>query len=301
MSNHPSQEHANLNPAVAEQDFIGLSKILGSLKRHWPMLLACIAAAMVCAAVLAKVLPARWQAETTLQIGKMPSGSAANGTQPTAFALIEPPGQAIERLKLRELQERVLTAAGFSTDEKLDVRTKLFKQTLKATPIKNSDFIQIRIAGFSRDEAQKNLTAVANALIASHNRLFFPTEKRLTMQLQDKRRQIAMAQAERARLEARLAGAGKSSSDTRFAPNIVALNLLDFKEAELHKLTTEQAWLEDVLAPAQTYPTAAIDAAHVGDTPYFPKLSLFLAAGAFLGLLLGLGVVLWRDRKHFKD
>ncbi|WP_025916123.1 hypothetical protein [Herminiimonas sp. CN] len=84
----------------------------------------------------------------------------------------------------------------------------------------------------------------------------------------------------------------ENPSDTLFAPNIVALNLLDAKELELRKLMAERTSLDEVLAPAQTYPTSVMNAVHVDDAPYFPKPSLFLAAGAFLGLLLGLAIAL---------
>lgn len=299
MSNYPLKEQTILNSAVPEEDFIDLSKIISSLKRNWLTLFGCVLVAIICAVILAKVLPPRWEAETTLQIGKMPNSIYADGSRPTV--LIEQPAQAAERLKLRELQEKMLVVVGLSTDEKLDVRTKLFKQTLKAILIKNSDFIQINVAGFSKEEAGKYLATAADALIASHNIMFAPTEKRLSIQLQDKIKQIAVIQAERARLETRLSSIGKSSSDTQFAPNIVALNLLDSKELELRKLMTERATLEEALAPSQTYPTRVIDAVHVDDRPYFPKLSLFLAAGAFLGLLLGMVIALWRDRKYLKD
>lgn len=299
MSNQPLKEHIILNSTATEEDFIDLSKILDSLKRNWLTLFGCLIAAVICAVILANVLPPRWQAETTLQIGKIPNSVSHDGSRTTI--LIEQPSQTAERLKLRELQDKVLTTVGLSTDEKLDPHTNIFKRTLKATLIKNSDFIQIKVAGFSKEEAEKNLGTTANALIAVHNKLFYPSEKRLTTQLQNKVKQISATQAERASLETRLASVGKSISNTQFAPNIVALNLLDSKELELRKLMSERASLEEALAPSQTYPTTVIDAVHVDDTPYFPKLSLFLAAGAFLGLLLGIVIVLWRDRKQLKD
>lgn len=288
----PLKEHTILNPAVTDDEFIDLSKIFDSLKRNWLILFACIFAAMICAAILANVLPSRWQASVMMQIGQMPS--PINTIIP-----IEGPAQTIERVKLRELQSSVLTALKLPLDERVDKRTSLFKNTLKASVIKNTDFVQIKLAGFSPEEAQKNLAATAQVLIASHKALVLPAKIRLTKQSNDNLRKIAEAEAERAKLFRMLADSGSLKSAQQFAPNIVAINLLENKETELRSMIAEKTRLQDLLESIDIYPSKVVDAAYVENRPYFPKLSLFLAAGVFLGLLLGLGIALWRDRKYF--
>ncbi|NMM37488.1 MAG: hypothetical protein HHJ09_08225 [Glaciimonas sp.] len=292
MSHPPLKEHTILNPAVTEDDFIDLSKILDSLKRNWLILFACIIAAMICAAILANILPSRWQASATMQIGQMPSPI-------NAIIPIEEPVQAIERVKLRELQSSALTALKLPLDERVNMHTSLFKATINASAIKNTNFIQIKLAGFSPSEAEKNLAAAAQALIASHNTLVLPAKNRLTRQLQNNTKKTADAEAERKKLFQLLADSGSLKSTPQFAPNIVAISLLENKEAELRSLMVEKTSLQNLLESIAIYPTKIIDAVHADYRPYFPKLSLFLAAGAFLGLLLGLGIALWRDRKLF--
>ncbi|NMM25884.1 MAG: hypothetical protein HHJ12_01045 [Glaciimonas sp.] len=292
MSHPPLKEHTILNPAVTEDDFIDLSKILDSLKRNWLILFACIIAAMICAAILTNILPSRWQASVTMQIGQMPS--PINTIIP-----IEEPVQTVERVKLRELQSSALIALKLPLDERVNKHTDLFKETIKASTIKNTNFIQIKLVGFSPNEAEKNLAVAAQALIASHQTLVLPARNRLIKQQQDNMKKIADAEAERAKLFRLLAENGSLKSASQFAPNIVAINLLENKEAELRALIAEKTRLLDLLESIAIYPTRIIDAVYVEDTRYFPKLSLFLAAGAFLGLLLGLGIALWRDRKLF--
>lgn len=295
MPINSNKEATILNPDTTKQDFIDLSKVFDSVKRHWLTLFACVLAAMICAAILAKVLPARWEASTVLQIGQIPSNSG-----PRDVALIEQPPQAAERLKQRELQNKVLTAIGYATDERLDARSALVKKTLKAIPVKNTNFIQITVAGFSPEEAQKILGTAANALIASHDKLYAPAVKRLATQLQENVRQTIDAKAERAHLQSLLSDVKKTKTETLFAQNIVAVNLLANKESELLTLRTERVALENISAHENTYSTSIIDAVHASDTAYFPKLGLFLATGAFLGLLLGLGVALLRDKRQGK-
>ncbi|MGV8897962.1 MAG: Wzz/FepE/Etk N-terminal domain-containing protein [Burkholderiaceae bacterium] len=292
MSNHPLKEHTILNPAVTNDEFIDFSKIFDSLKRNWMILFACIFAAIICAAILANVLPSRWQASVTMQIGQMPSPI-------NAIAPIEEPIQTIERVKLRELQSSALTALKLPLDERVDKHTNLFKSSIKASAIKNTNFIQIKLAGFTPEEAQKNLAVTAQALISSHQALVLPVRNRLIKKQQDNAKKIADAEAERAKLFQLLANTGNLKSAPQFAPNIVAISLLENKEAELRSLVVEKTRLQDLLESIAIYPTRIIDAVYVDNRPYFPKLSLFLAAGAFLGLLLGLGIALWRDRKYF--
>ncbi len=281
-----------MNPAVTNDEFIDLSKIFDSLKRNWVILFACICAAMICAAILANVLPSRWQASVKMQIGQMPSPI-------NAIVPIEEPAQTIERIKLRELQSSALTALKLPLDERINKHTNLFKNTIKASAIKNTNFVQIKLAGFAPEEAQKNLAATAQALIAAHKALVLPAKIRLTRQSNDNLQKIADAEAERAKLFQLLANTGNLKSAPQFAPSIVAINLLENKETELRSLILEKTRLQDLLESIDIYPTKVIDAVYVDYGPYFPKLSLFLAAGAFLGLLLGLGISLWRDRKYF--
>ncbi|MGV8891782.1 MAG: Wzz/FepE/Etk N-terminal domain-containing protein [Burkholderiaceae bacterium] len=281
-----------MNPAVTNDEVIDLSKIFDSLKHNWLILFACILAAIICSIILAKVLPARWEAETTVQIGQMPSTVNVIGP-------IEDPTQTIARFKLRELQSSVLTALKLPLDERVNKHTNLFKSSIKASTIKNTNFIQIKLAGFTPDEAQKNLTAAVQALIAAHNALALPATNRLTKQLKVNLGKITEAETERAKLLRLIADSGSLKSVQQFAPNIVAINLLENKEAELRSLILEKTRLQDLLESIDIYRTKVIDAVYVDNRPYFPKLSLFLAAGAFLGLLLGMGIALWRDRKYF--
>lgn len=265
------------------------------LLRNWGSLAACVLAALVCGGALFALMPARWQALTTIEIGQVPLGTPVSGSRGTA--LIEPAPQTAERVKQRELTNTVLSSLGIPTTQPEEPRAALLRHTLKATVIKNTNFIQLGVAGYSPDEAKANLAAAARVLMETHNKLMIPIVGRMMAQLEDNAKQLAEAQTERARLKELLNGAEKANTKIEFAPNIVAVNQLASKDTQIRQITAERAELQDTMASSRTYPTRIIDAVYVEPRPYFPKLSIFLAVSVLLGLIAGTGLAFYRDRK----
>lgn len=295
----PTDESMTRSPAAAQRndqdEFIDLSEIVALLLHNWHILLTCIVIALVAAAGLFTWLPARWQALTTIEIGQVPLGTPIGGSRDTA--LIEPPPQAAERVKQRDLTNMVLASRGIPIDQPEERRAALVRRTLKATVVKNTNFLQLGVAGYSPDEAKANLSAAAQVLIETHNKLMLPTVERMKAQLQDNEKQLAEAQTERARLQELLNDAEKSHTKIDFAPNIVAVNQLANKDAQIRQIIAQRAELEDTMAPSRTYPTQIIDTVYVEPRPYFPKLSIFMAVAALLGLVIGACIAFYRDRK----
>jgi len=279
-----------------QNEFIDLSQIVAFIRRNWGTLLACVLLAMACGAALFAILPARWQALTTIEIGQVPLGTPVGGSR--GSTLIEPPAQTVERLKQRELINTVLTSLGIPVDQPDEARASLFRHSLKGTVMKNTNFIQIAVAGHSPDAARENLTAAARVLMEAHSKLMIPTVGRMMAQLEDNAKQMAEIQVERTRLQELLGHMEKAGSKIEFSPTIVAVSQLANKEAQLHQIVVERAELQDAMAPSRTYPTRIIDAVYVEPRPYFPKLSLFLAGAAVLGFFAGLGMALYRDHKR---
>jgi LPS O-antigen subunit length determinant protein (WzzB/FepE family) len=281
-SNHPDTTQLD------DAEFIDLAAVWDSFKLHWRIILACVIAAAV-ASALALTLPQKWEAAGTLQIGQLPV---------SAITLIEPTNQAAERFKQRQLQDQALNAAGLPLNEDSDVRTRLFRKTLKATAGKNTDFVDVRAAGFSRSEAETNLNAAVKALIDTHNMRSAPMIKNLDARLQNNALQMAQATPERNRLDLSLKNA--SAAGAKFEPSVVAINLLAKQEELIRSLTTEQASLVEVRTRINAFPTMLVDAIFVPEKPYFPKLSVFLAVGLFIGAIAGSALALFLDRNRGK-
>ena len=299
MSSLPAHEPeprpvAPLPASTVDDDTIDLAQIVAFCQRHWRRFALGVLAALLIAGLLFALLPSRWQAEATVEIGQMPVGSAT--------ALIEPPAQAAERLKQRELTNLALANLNIPTDQPSDPKASLFRHTLKPVVVKNTNFIRVSIAGYSPQAAHDNLVAAITTLIGAHNKLMTPTVSNMQTRLADNARRISDAQAELMALRSTVRAAREPAARTEFAPQIVAVSELANKEQQIDRLKLERVALEDLMTPARTYPTRIIDAVYVNPQPSFPKLPLFAAIALLLGLGLGLCWALyreWRTRSTF--
>ena len=289
MSNNFSQNTDATQ--LEDSELIDLAAILGSFKRHWLILLGCIIIALIAAIALKFAIPPQWQASATIQIGQLP-------VNPTT--LIEPTAQAAERFKQRQLQDQALTAVGLPLTEDSDERTRLFRKTLKATPGKNTDFVDISVAGLSQADAKKNLNSAVQALISIHNTHLAPMVKNLNDRLEANTREMLQATTEKARMEASLKNAASTSAGARFEPSVVAINTLAKQNDLIRGLTSEQAGLVDLRTKTDNFPTMLVNAIYVPVKPYFPKLSIFLAIGLVLGAIAGAAISLFLDRNRPK-
>lgn len=283
--------HSTDATQLENTELIDLGAILGSFKRHWLVLLGCIITALIVAVALKFAIPPQWQASATIQIGQLP-------INPTT--LIEPTAQAAERFKQRQLQDQALTAIGLPLNEDNDDRTRLFRKTLKATPGKNTDFVDISVAGLSQADAKNNLNSAVQALISTHNTRLAPMVKNLNDRLEANTRDMLQATTEKARLEANLKNATGSSAGARFEPSVVAISALAKLDDLIRALTNEQAALMDLRTKTDSFPTMLVNAIFVPVKPYFPKLSVFLIAGLILGAIIGAAVALFLDRNRIK-
>nr|WP_211452175.1 Wzz/FepE/Etk N-terminal domain-containing protein [Collimonas antrihumi] len=280
--------HSTDATQLENTELIDLNAIFGSFKRHWLVLLGCIIIALIAAVALKFSMPPQWQASATIQVGQLP-------INPTT--LIEPTAQAAERFKQRQLQDQALTAIGLPLNEDSDDRTRLFRKTLKATPGKNTDFVDISVAGFSQEDAKNNLNSAVQALVNTHKTRLAPMVKNLNDRLEANTREMLQATTEKARMEATLKNA---ASTARFEPSVVAINVLAKQDDLIRSLTTEQAALVDLRTKTDSFPTMLIDAIFVPVKPYFPKLSMFLTIGLILGAIIGAAVALFLDRNRLK-
>lgn len=279
------QYHFTRQPKLAddESDVIDLSHVIKVMWGHRLILISAILLGLVCAAVSYAALPSKWRASATLQIGQMPVSAAARDA-----TLIEPSAQLVEKFKT--LDSKILARVGFQPEQHSEKPAMLIVDTLKAVAVKNTNLIQVSVAGYSAESARKNIEAATQVLIGEHAVLFAATMQRLTAQLQDNADQIAAAKASQQRAQAMLKGMESRQSTPQFGPAIVAMQLVENKNAEVRRLEAERLVLEDLAAPTKTFLTKVVNSAQVDPSPYFPNLKLFIAIGLFFGILVGVGV-----------
>ncbi|MGB7195770.1 MAG: Wzz/FepE/Etk N-terminal domain-containing protein [Collimonas pratensis] len=281
----------NNSSQIEDAELIDLGAIWGSVKHRWVLLLACVVVAIAAAGGAWRMTPAEWIATAALQIGQLP-------VNPTI--LIEPPAQAAERFNQRQLQDQALVSAGLPLDELKDDRTRLLRKTLKATPGKNTNFVDVSVAAHSQEDAKIYLNAAIQALIKTHDARLTPLIKNLDDRIATNNLQMAEAISEKTRLEANLKNASTSPSGGKFEPSVIAINLISKQDDLIRGLTAEHAALIDLHTKTNTFPTTIVDAIYVPERPASPKLSIFLAIGLILGALIGTILAMFLDRNRPK-
>ncbi|MEO7032053.1 MAG: Wzz/FepE/Etk N-terminal domain-containing protein [Herbaspirillum sp.] len=290
----PEQSQTSQSPQNSDDDVIDLAQIVAFLRRNWGLITLTTLILILAALALFAFLPSRWQAVATLEVGQMPTATTVGASN----GLIEPTSQAAERMKQRELINQTLTRLAIPSDQSDNPKANLFRNTLKPTIVKNTNFIHITVEAHSIREAQDNLTAAAQTLIDVHQKLMAPILHDYQVRLKDNEQQLLDAKSSLVATKATVGEAGHSTSNTTFSSHIVAVAQLADREKLVDRIQTERRGLQDVINPSRTFPTRIIDAVYVNPKPSFPKLPLFLAVGVLLGLAFGFVLALLREARQ---
>lgn len=275
----PPVIESELNLAEVGRDLIaGIRWIIGL-----PVLLA------LAATVYVYLAQPRWEATSTIQIGRTGEVEAGKGTSP-----IETPAQAIERMKLRVFQDRVLERLRIPSDRK-NPEELLFRKSLEFRAMPNTDFIEMKVEGYSAEEARRFAEATVEELREAHEKLSQPTIDYLHAQLAGVEQSLKSAIDERAKLVASIPLGLEVGPGNRFAENVLLGSALATRDEEIRKLQDRKLILEERLNPARTRPTTLIGI-HVPEDPESPKKVLTVLLSLACGLIVGVLVALIRPR-----
>lgn len=272
-----------------DEYLIDFSKLLNEIRRSWRFLFAIIASSAICALLLTFAIPKRWEASATIQIGKIPSSNPSDQS-----LSIEEPSQTVERIKLREFRENVLTKMGLPLDPDEDKRTELLLNSLKGLAVKGTDFVNVSAEGYNTDEASTTLKLVNEEIQTEHKLLAQSVKTRLTNDLAVTKERILATTNEVSTIKNQLTVSGAYNGKSAFEPSIVAINLLSAKEGDLEKLKTQENMLSMQINDFETKSTKVINKIQVSKRAVYPKRSIFIGIGAFLGGLLGMMILLFR-------
>jgi uncharacterized protein involved in exopolysaccharide biosynthesis len=284
MSNPTQPNHLNTSD---DEYLIDLSKLWHTIRQSWRLIAGLAFGGAAIALVVALMLPKEWAASATLQVGRM---NQINGEWRT----IEDPQQAVERLKLLEFKENVLTSLGLPLDEDEDDRSEIYFKSVKGVAVKGTDFITLSTHGFSTQEATQSLEATVSQLVAKHMSIAEPMRQRLAADMAETDLKLAASEEALKQLNAQLLASGTYKAGSEFAPSIVAFGLLDSKTAEVKALKNKEIELTSVLATLNEQTTTLVNKIQVSKRPVFPKKSIFLVLGLFLGLMAGVALALVR-------
>ena len=280
MQNHPTASDGEIS-------LLDLWQIL--LRRKWWVLGAPLLA-VVAAAVAVTFMKPQWEATAAIQIGAV--GQAGQ--------VIEPPARVVARVNLKSFEDAVLASLGLSGQKTPEA--KLFRSSLKVKALPNTDLIEIKVRGYSRESAKRSTEATVDYLRRIHQGMAAPTVQRMKQLLAQVEREIAQTRAEREKVLKIMDLKDKAITEASFMRNIVLANIMVQRDNELRGLEQAKTDYEEQLGPMRTYPTSYIEKISVSEGPVAPKKALIVLLAGVLGLFVGVMAAFlgnaFQARKH---
>lgn len=256
-------------------DEISLLEIWQVLARHKKWVLGLPVLGLIAALMASALMPPVWEAVLVGQVGQV-------GQQP-----IEPVVRVVGRIKQKSFQGEVLASMGIPLDE-TNPKGKLYRDSIKIQILPNTDLIEIRVRGYSQDEAKHNAEATLNRLVRIHEQLAKPSIQRMTQQMERVTQQINDLREERESIKNTRSNKSKADTGSRFFDGIIQTNLLVQMGGELRNLEQLRLTYEEQLSSLRTYPTSRIDSTYVSEKPAAPRKALIVVSSGVLGLIAGM-------------
>lgn len=269
----------NVSSVGADTDLIELfvqaRKIIGKslgLAIGIPILFA------LCGFVLAKVVPAQWEASTTMLVGKVCAGDTASPCG--AFELVEPTEKTIERALGAGARVEILKKCDISEGA---IDRKLFLNTHKVRLLGAPNLIEIKARGYSRQAAIKLVQLSAEEIKNSNTVAITPI-------LSSLKRQQVRTQKTLNDINAVIAKSNKSG-DGNYMPQILAIYMLDGVEVKAAAIQKQLDYIER----NPVYVNEVVSTL----SPVYPKAYLWaiyaFLFGCFVGIAFPLGLSLYRS------
>jgi uncharacterized protein involved in exopolysaccharide biosynthesis len=270
------------------QSDISLSQvwqILGAGKRY---LIGWLLVGTVVSIAVVVLVPERWEATALVRLGRVGAVHDTAGVHPSEEALlIESPERASERFRMRSFQDNVLSALAISIEDS-DARSDLYRTSLKARPVRGTDLLELKVRGFSAQDAEALASGSVMHLREVHRTIEVPLADRLNAQVEETGRELVQAESERSRLSALLVEREGAAKKAGFAESVYLANLIAQDDEKIRKLRDRLILLQEQSSPSRTYPTGLLDTISVPPDPVFPRRVLVIVLAVGGGLMLGL-------------
>lgn len=252
-------------------------------------------AGLVLAIAVVLLLPAQWEAKAVVKIGQV-GRVGDTGLGEASQRLTEPPARAEERIKLQSFRDAVLSNLQLYDDS--EAKGKLYRNSLKVKLGQNKDLLEIKVRGYSREDAQSGARTTVEQLQEIHDTLDQPRIARLKEELEETRSNLASLEADRARLMEATSPKKRTDGRRRFTERVLLASLIRFADAEIRRLREAKMLVEEQLSPGHTHRTVLVGTISVSEEPVFPKKMLVIPLVTLAGLLGGVLVALDRADKR---
>lgn len=218
------------------------------------------------------ILHPTWEASAVLEVGKIGQAAQANPL------LIEPPLNVVTRVLSPSFARGVIKQAGVKSEELIALKD--YYKTIKATQIKGTELIEIKLRGPSSDEAGELLQSVIGRLQQTHEEMMASS-----IEIYKKELQVLVDDISKVGLEVELLKKKLLATHNWNAFDAtLAATLLNSKSLDLRNMAQRKMLLEEQLTPTRTYTTRVVGEVYISEGAVSPNKILIVAIAALLGL-----------------
>lgn len=253
------------------EDELSLQSIYEALRQEVRLLTTCTGIFALAGLVTAFLLPVKYQARTSFQMAMV------------ANMPIKAPATLLEKLKQPLFYSgKTLKICGLNETD--TARENLIK-ALNPTISKNVPIVTITYKAQSTEQAKDCLARVIRDIQDQQDEIAAPLITALKSQLNAAKEKLAIAE----RLKKQLAGQNLqlNFTDPKFSASVLMLSTMLSKETEAKELGNQITDLTLKLAEPQTRKTSTLTEIYAPSEKSDPPRALISAAGALMGLLIG--------------
>ncbi len=265
------------NKKLINEYRLKLSNFLDMMRRSWRLILGVVLFSLFVSFIVTLILPKKWEASATLQIAKLPD-------EVGDISAVENSQQSVERINQIGFKELILKDLQLPTTQGQDRRSDILLDTLIAQPIKKTELITISVSAYSEQDALKSIQTAIAELQAAQAPMILPSKNRLNKELQTINHNLAITDHDISALNHQMSRGGRYAAAKDFRDvKVSAQRALQLQQSQLN----ERLSLIEQLATKPIYP--------INNSS--PKRIVFFILGAIFGLLAGIGIAWWKDKK----
>lgn len=260
-------------------DEISFLEMFNILRRYkWLVLGLPLVAALLATLLVSFVLHPTWEASAVLEIGQVGQVLQPGQVGLPGQALVEPATNVVTRMMLPSFTKGALASVDINP-EQMDV-ARGFLKTLKATQIKGSELVQIKLRGPSAEMARNLIQGAIASLQKMHSEMMAVTIDRNRKQLQILTEDIKKTSAESELIRKKLL----ASHNWNTFDATLSATLLQDKSIEMRDMVQRRLMLEEQISPSRSYTTRVVDEIYVSEGPVSPNKPLIIGLAVLLGL-----------------